>query len=466
MLPFCVYSEEVKYMSMEELKEASQQGNNEAKMHLADNFFGYRNQFPIEDYQDYNFRKGENLIEGARLYEELAAKGHFEAIHKLGKHLTEEGREHRDIPRAVKWYEHAVRIALKSKFNNTTAVWMDAILGRLFLLHETGVHSSQLFLENGLFLYHKTKSAYYFNNFETLNDGDLERQLYKQSKEETAPLVKLAELYVSESLSPMDHFDTDRQRNTRFLLMEAAKRGSIQAMFKLADAYMNSLPSLDFSHLSSEEKKKAEIRSLGAPHTGHTMKQAVDLYTQAFRKGSLKATERLAHIYQHGVYIDGKIVVDKNYLLSRNFHQAAIKRGSPISMDALATIYEDGHGLGINKQDFEKAIQYRVMILENIDSHSLLHVPYKVYERSAAALRRMAEDGEVEAIYHLGRFYEQGLESRKSMIPKNETMAALLYEKAAEKGHEEARTALRNKLPEDFYSTGLAPFACASAFSL
>ena len=392
----------------------------------------------------------------AELYERLVKRGSIEAIRALGSLYTIGVGVNEDVSRAGELYEQGLHIAMRQtaekKLNLSDSYNLKAILNDLFSLHEKGKYSSELFLDKGLFLYQKV--------YEGL--GEDRSKLYEKAQAgDIEALLKL---------SSSVYGDVFYAAEGRFILMKAAELGSVEAMVKLANTYR-----YEFNY---------------APSKRDTMKRSVALYKQAANQGSVEAMEALAHIYRYGVgswYTD---IIRKNIVMARTFYIRAVELGSLTAMEALVNAYENG-GLGM-KPNSEKAIKYYAMILETELSpqekeiETLVKRRLKLKEKSITRLRELASNGSVEANYHLGRFYRDGLKitflkklgkdsrffwanilfgyyKRNLHLPANPALAALLFERALEKGHEKAGEALRQLVPEDI--SIMNPFACRAAFA-
>ena len=371
----------------------------------------------------------------AELYERLVARDNIAAIRALGSLYTIGAGVNEDVSRAGELYEQGLHIAMRQtaekKLNRSDSYNLKAILNDLFSLHEKGKYSSELFLDKGLFLYQKV--------YEGLEE-DRSKLYEKAQAGDIEALLKL---------SSSVYGDVFYAKEGRFVLMKAAELGSVEAMVKLANTYR-----YEFNY---------------APSKRDTMKRSVALYKQAANQGSVEAMEALAHIYHYGVgswYTD---IIRKNIIMARTFYMRAAELGSFTAMEALANAYENGE-LDM-KPNSEKAIKYYAMILkaelssQETEIEALVNRRLKLKERSITRLRELASSGSAEAQYHLGRFYRDGLKRYKSYqgLPANPALAALLFERAVEQGHEKAGEALRQLVPEDI--SKINSFACRAAFS-
>ena len=428
ILPLSTYAKALHYMTEKELWGAYAQGNIEAKTVLAD-----RNYYGLDEHpKNTNF--------ALALYEQAAADGNISAIQQMGSfYQSGEHSTHypQSLSRSIELYEQALNIAIeKQSLTLKDSDDLHKILGNLFALYETGQYSSELFLSNGLALYKKTYG---------IEMNKKKYNLFKKTDEqrEIKTLLKLADFETSEQLHP------GLGRERRFLLMQAINLGSVEAMLDLAKDYRDGVGF--------------------APQTKHTIKKAVKLYKQALLQGnSIEAAEQLAHIYRHGIKIKGVKMIGKNDINSRSFYQKAAELGSIFAMEQLAYIYKNGY-LGV-KPNLEKAVQYSVMSLEYNNSEWEYHAK-RIKEKSISFLQQMAENGSAEASYQLGRLYERGHKvmgavdrSYRQLVPKNQVLAVLFFERAAQQGHKEAQKFLRDKVLDEGERKANA-FLCAPAFA-
>lgn len=404
ILPLYAYSKSFFSMTLQELRVAAFNGSVEAKVELADRYFFGRGGVSQSDAY------------GVQLYREAAEEGSIAAMQKMG-YLYDQNiiTDHisADAAAAAVFYEKVLNKALELQtLDISDSHSLLIVLNALFIMHARGRHSSELFLNNALSLYKKVYSVEY--------QGKKRFELYK--KAEQGDISAVMEL---SRTAPETSFG-----EAQFLLMTAAKMGSVKAMLLLAHDY--------------------RYGNSAFMASSHTIRQAAGLLKQAFGKGSFEAAEDLAEIYTLGILLYGRSVIKPNLLLSRSYHQAAAELGSFSSKAVLAEVYEKGY-LGV-RPNLQKAVQYHVMVLEAADSGRFgesedFYVKKK--KGSISFLQKTANDGDVEALHQLGRLYSGGLKYlNHQLIPQNTALAVMFFERAAEQNHERARADLLNMVPQ------------------
>ena len=373
----------------------------------------------------------QDISRAVALYERLVERGSIRAIRAMGLLYQVGYGVNKDLSRAGELYEQGLNIAIRQiaeeKQDSKDFFDLRMILNYLFQLHEKGKYSSsESLFDKGLFLYQKSYE----------NEGQNNR----------AKLYEKAQAGDIESLLRLSGNDWPVLIEDRFVLMKAAELGSVEAMVKLANAYRVSY----------------------TPRSKYTMEQAIALYKQAAKQGSVEATEALADIYHYGGVKYGYTDTGrKNFHLARTFYITAAELGGFEAIRTLVDVYENG-GLGM-KPNSEKASKYYAMILDQEKEKTIAiwweKSLLKLKEKSITRLRELASSGSAEANYQLGRFYRDGLRGYESHqgLPANSVLAALFFERALEKGHEKAGEALRQLVPEDLSKVNA--FVCRAAFA-
>lgn len=241
------------------------------------------------------------------------------------------------------------------------------------------------------------------------------------------------------------------------LILPAAERGSASSQVLLAVAYLDGDGGLArdpskaahwFEQAAIHGNAYAEERlgdlyeqGLGVPANP---KLAFDWRIKAANRGIVQAQVKIGKMYQEGLGV-GKDVDQAIYW----FRRAAIE-GNPEAQFLLGRLYHFGSDVEVDRAAahswFEKAAQQgyegAIMILNLIES-----IGYQLDEgwhKRLPGLRRLAEDGDVEAQYQLAQRYEQGIGG----VRKDSAMALDWYRRAAAAGHPMAMRALAKIQPE------------------
>lgn len=228
------------------------------------------------------------------------------------------------------------------------------------------------------------------------------------------------------------------------MITQAAERGSASSQVLLAVAYLDADGGLTrdpvkaaywFEQAAIHGNAYAEERlgdlyeqGLGVPANS---KLAFDWRMKAANRGVLQAQLKIGKMYQEGVGV-GKDIDQAIYW----FHRAATE-GNAEAQYLLGKIYHYGSDTEVDRAAahswFEKAAQQgyegAIMLLNLIES-----IGYQIDEgwhNRLPGLRKLADDGDLEAEYQLAQRYEHGIGG----VKKDVAMALDLYRRAAAGGH-------------------------------
>lgn len=217
----------------------------------------------------------------------------------------------------------------------------------------------------------------------------------------------------------------------------------IKTQLDLADKYWedgDSVKALEIYHQFSDEPDAQYHIGLSYENEGK--------YTDAFRwyklaaeKDHPEAQNSLATLYD-----DGKGVGVDKYEATQWFRRAA-QNGNPKAQFNVGTIYYNGDGA---PQDYAEAKKWYIKAADQGDADAQfnlglifkegLGVP-KDYGEAIKWFRKAAEQGVAEAQFLIGYMYEKGIE-----VTKDKTEAIKWYKLAADQGYEDAIKALENSI--------------------
>ena len=178
--------------------------------------------------------------------------------------------------------------------------------------------------------------------------------------------------------------------------------------------------------------------------------QAVRWFKKAAKAGDVESMRSIGYAYDVG---DG---VNRNPETAFEWYEKAASEGDGRAMLEVAVKYRDGDGV---KQNAEAAIRwfnscidsehscrwmamlYLAQILErDLQKEDDLDKAKELYESAYELCSEAAEDGDAEAMHHMGDFFFRGNELLE--IDKNPSKAVEYYEKAAQKGFAQAMNML------------------------
>ena len=244
------------------------------------------------------------------------------------------------------------------------------------------------------------------------------------------------------------------------MIAQAAERGSASSQVLLATAYLNGDGGLARSTDKAAywfeqaailgnayaEEKLADIyeQGLGVPAN---QKLAFDWRVKAANRGMINAQVKVGIIYQEGVGV-GRDTDQAIYW----FHRAAAE-GNAEAQYRLGRIYHFGNDVEVDRamarswfemaarQGYEKA----VMLLDLIES--IGYQIDEVWHKRLPELRKLADDGDLEAGYQLVQRYEHGIGG----VRKDTAVALDWYRRAASGGHPMAMRTLAQIYAQGMY---------------
>ena len=235
------------------------------------------------------------------------------------------------------------------------------------------------------------------------------------------------------------------------MITQAAERGSASSQVLLAVAYLDADGGLTrdpakaaywFEQAAIHGNAYAEER-LGDLYehglgVAANPKLAFDWRMKAASRGVLQAQVKIGKMYQEGVGV-GKDIDQAIYW----FHRAATE-GNAEAQYSLGKIYHYGSDTEVDRAAarswFEKAAQQgyegAIMFLNLVES-----IGYQIDEgwhNRLPGLRKLADDGDLEAEYQLAQRYEHGIGG----VKKDTAIAVDWYRRAAAGGHQLAKRKL------------------------
>ena len=137
--------------------------------------------------------------------------------------------------------------------------------------------------------------------------------------------------------------------------------------------------------------------------------KAVECYKTAAAKGYAKAQNNLGSLYYSGMG------VEQDYKQAVEYYRKASTQGNASAMNNLAICFEDGLG---TRPNLEEAIKLysRSADLGNVNAENnlgFLLFAREKYVEAARWFRRAADKQNCQAIFNLGRIYEEGLGFKK-----------------------------------------------------
>jgi TPR repeat protein/serine/threonine protein kinase len=346
--------------------------------------------------------------------QKAAARGEPIAMNNLGFCYDHAEGTARDSKRALEWYQKAAEAGEPIAMNN---------LGNCY---ENGTGTT-IDLKKAFEWYKKASEA--GNRFGTANyarcweagtgtasDQFLARALYKKAAELDVPdgMVGFGRMCATGRGGATD------LKAAREWFEKASLAGSAAGTYELAELF-------DTGKGTTVEKDRAHALYLKAADKGHAMAQ--------FRAG-----------YNFG----NGTGTNQDWDKAREWYEKAAAQGIAAAMNNLGVIYDDGRGV---KQNYEKAREWfekgaaggDVFAMNNL---GLLYLngdgvdadPLKAkewFEKSAAKNHAPGQ-------YNLGRLYERGIKRPGDIEATPDLSEALKwYKKAADGGHENAKTAVK-----------------------
>ena len=194
--------------------------------------------------------------------------------------------------------------------------------------------------------------------------------------------------------------------------------------------YVDSLEKQKKDLASAEDGDAESMYALGNTLFGQNDPEAVKWYRQAAEKGHMEAQYKLAEIYRMGK------AVEQDMSEALKWYLKAAEQGQPEAMNEVCKCYLDGNG---TERDVDKAVEWYFRFAET--GRGTLHLVRRAWD-DYEWIDRLAERGDAEAMYQLGRVYSRMPVDEEGTIDKAEALE--WFRKAAEKDHEVARFEIAN----------------------
>ena len=372
--------------------------------------------------------------EAFKWYQTAAEQGNGDAMYALGKCYRNGIGVEQDLNMAKSWYEKAVERGVREKSEERE------IRREIEALNDR-IEAKKLMekAENGdVYAMVRIGNDYWYGESESGKKDPAEAaRWYRKAAELGYPnaMIKIAECYRDGDGVKQDIDEAIKwYRKCRDIVDDydylPAYEGLRDLNRRAAWHYVDSLEKQKKDLSSSENGDVESMYALGNTLFGRHDPESVKWYRQAAEQGHMEAQYKLAEIYRRGE------VVNQDMSEAFKWYLKAAEQGRPEAMYEICKCYLDGNGV---ERDVDKAVEWYFKFAETgRGTLALVRRAWDDYEW----IDRLAERGDAEAMYQLGRIYSRMPVDEEGTIDKAEALK--WYRKAVEKDHEIAMFEIAN----------------------